>query len=226
MIGIAVILGTITLCLANVDVDNELMEIRTILIRQEKEIKALRNENCVLRADIKKMAVEIDNLKNTDRISRAQVALKAEIERPRNKRLSPEPASAVAFYAYMSASEPNPSLHHALIFNVVKTNVGGGYNQFSGMFSAPSSGLYVFTWTIYTGNHGQTGFSIYVNHDVVGATFGETDNNQNDFDSDSGSMVVSLNAHDNVYIRSSMACSTNVISDVSRRTTFAGWKLN
>lgn len=52
MIGIAVILGTITLCLANVDVDNELMEIRTILIRQEKEIKALRNENCVLRADI------------------------------------------------------------------------------------------------------------------------------------------------------------------------------
>lgn len=172
------------------------------------------------------MAVEIDNLKNTDRISRAQVALKAEIERPRNKRLSPEPASAVAFYAYMSASEPNPSLHHALIFNEVKTNVGGGYNQFSGMFSAPSSGLYVFTWTIYTGNHGQTGFSIYVNHDVVGATFGETDNNQNDFDSDSGSMVVSLNAHDNVYIRSSMACSTNVISDVSRRTTFVGWKLN
>lgn len=226
MIGIAVILGTITLCLANVDVDNELMEIRTILIRQEKEIKALRNENCVLRADIKKMAVEIDNHKNTDRISRAQVALKAEIERPRNKRLSPEPASAVAFYAFMSASEPNPSLHHALIFNEVKTNVGGGYNQFSGMFSAPSSGLYVFTWTIYTGNHGQTGFSIYVNHDVVGATFGETDNNQNDFDSDSGSMVVSLNAHDNVYIRSSMACSTNVISDVSRRTTFAGWKLN
>lgn len=131
MIGIAVILGTITLCLANVDVDNELMEIRTILIRQEKEIKALRNENCVLRADIKKMAVEIDNLKNIDRISRAQVALKAEIERPRNKRLSPEPASAVAFYAYMSASEPNPSLHHALIFNVVKTNVGGGYNQFN-----------------------------------------------------------------------------------------------
>lgn len=252
MIGIAVVLGTITLCYANANIENELMEIRTILIHQKREIKALRNENRVLRADVRKMAVDIDNLKNRNnhtlknseehssdqdggirennfskklktRISKAQVALKAEMERPRNIRLTPEP---VVFYAYMSNSEPNPSIHHALIFNEVKTNVGGGYNEFSGMFSAPSSGLYVFTWTIYTGDHGQTGFSIYVNHDVVGATFGETDNNQNDFDSDSGSMAVSLNAHDNVYIRSSMACSTYVISDVSRRTTFAGWKLN
>lgn len=46
MIGIAVILGiaSITLCNANVNVENELMEIRTILIHQKREIKALRNE--------------------------------------------------------------------------------------------------------------------------------------------------------------------------------------
>lgn len=250
MIGISVILGTITLCYANVDVENELMEIRTILIRQELEIKALRNKNHVLRTDIKKMAVEIEILKNTirlknseehtsdqdegikennfckklkTRISRAQVALKAEIERPRNKRLSPEP---VAFYAYMSANEPNPSLHHALIFDVVKTNVGGGYNQFSGMFTAPSPGLYVFTWTIYTGNHGATGFKIYVNHDVIGATYGETEDVSGDFDSDSGNIVVYLSAHDNVYFRSSFACTTSIISDELRRSTFAGWRLN
>lgn len=65
MIGISVILETITFCYANVDVENNLMEIRTILNRQEKEITALRNENRVLRAYIKKLAVEIDNLKNT-----------------------------------------------------------------------------------------------------------------------------------------------------------------
>lgn len=165
MIGISVILETITFCYANVDVENNLMEIRTILNRQEKEITALRNENRVLRAYIKKLAVEIDNLKNTiilkkkkdgikennfskklkTRISRAQVALKARIERPRNKRLSPIRAREIAFYAYMSANEPNPSLHHALIFDAVKTNVGGGHNQFSGMFSTPTTGLYVFT---------------------------------------------------------------------------------
>lgn len=66
MLGIAVVLGTITLCNAYVDVEHELLEIRTILINQEREIKALKNENRVLRADVKKMAVEIDNLKNSD----------------------------------------------------------------------------------------------------------------------------------------------------------------
>lgn len=64
MIKIAIILGTFFLCYAYVDVENEFIEVRTILMRQEREIKLLRNENRVLRADVKKMAVEIDNLKN------------------------------------------------------------------------------------------------------------------------------------------------------------------
>lgn len=72
MIGISVILGTITICYANVDVENKLMEIRTILNRQEKEITALRNENRVLRADIKKLAVESGNLKNTTSLKKRQ----------------------------------------------------------------------------------------------------------------------------------------------------------
>lgn len=172
------VLGTIALCYANMNVENELMEIRTILNLHEKEIIALRNENRVLRGDVRKMAMEIDTLKNMDnprqaenseeftiardddikgnnssdkiitRIVSDQVTLKGEMERHKSMRLSPEP---VAFYVHMSASEPSPSLHHALIFDEVKTNVGGRYNQFSGMFSAPSIGLYVFTWTIYTG---------------------------------------------------------------------------
>lgn len=66
MIRIAFILGTISLCYAYLDVENEFIEIRAILMRQEREIKLLRNENLVLRADVKKLAVEMDNLKNRD----------------------------------------------------------------------------------------------------------------------------------------------------------------
>lgn len=125
----------------------------------------------------------------------------------------------------MSANEPYPSFHHTLISDDIKSTVGDGYNQFSGMFPAPNGGLQVFTLTIYTGNHGDTGFYIYVNYDVLEGTFAETDNNQNDFESDSGSMVVSLNAY-NVNTRSSMACNTYIISDMKRRTSFPGWRLN
>lgn len=164
MIKIAIILGTISLCYAYVDVENEFIEFRTILMRQEREIKLLRNENRVLRADVKKMAVEIDNLKNRHthmfnseeftisqndsikkdnssnklitKIATEIVSLKTDMKHSRNPRLSPE---LVGFYAYMSNAEPSPSVHHTLIFDEVKTNAGGGYNQFSGMFTAPSS---------------------------------------------------------------------------------------
>lgn len=129
----------------------------------------------------------------------------------------------------MSANEPNPGFHHTLISDYVKSTVGDGYNQFSGMFSAPNGGLQVFPWTIYTKNHGYICgfffFYIYVNYDVLEGTFGETDNNQNNFDSDSGSMVVSLNVY-KVNTRSSMACNTYIISDMKRRTSFPGWVLN
>lgn len=250
MLGITVFLTAAVFCSASVNVENELKEIRRILIQQEMEIQELRNENRVLHASVAKMATEIQKLKADDHgskhegnnsasedeglqtsnntvhlrtiIKNKETASISGTEHTRMSRIVSEP---VAFYSYMASNEPNPSLHHAIIFDVVKTNVGGGYNEYSGMFTAPSSGVYVFTWTIYTGNHGQTQFNIYVNHNVYDSTFGETDNNQHDYDSDSGTMVVSLNAHDNVYIRSAMACTTYVYSGELARSTFAGWKI-
>lgn len=141
-----------------------------------------------------------------------------------SKRLTSTP---VAFYAYMSASQNPPSIHHTLIFDVIKTNIGGGYKKHSGMFSAPVAGVYVLTWTIYSGDHGKTAFGIYVNDDMVCSTFGETDDDNGDYDSDTGVIVVSLNQYDDVFIRSIITCSTTIASFTwNTRTTFAGWKLD
>jgi hypothetical protein len=237
MIGIVGILTVITTCYANSDAsyyETELLQIRVILRRQEMEIKELRSENRVLRADVDRLNVEIQRLRDgldtgpgyyDDDIPKNDYSKEAKIQiRIRHTRVSSEP---VAFYAYMSHDEPNPSLHHSLIFDVVKTNVGGGYNKYSGTFTAPNSGVYVFTWTIYSGTRGQTAFQIYVNDEVVDSSFGDTDDVV-DSDSDSGTMVVSLNAHDNVYIRSAIACNTRIMSMTyyNTRTSFAGWKLN
>ncbi|XP_052067274.1 uncharacterized protein LOC127706659 [Mytilus californianus] len=56
----------------------------------------------------------------------------------------------VAFYAYMSSSIPAPSIHYQLVFDIAKTNIGRGYNHYTGTFNAPIQGVYVFVWTIYT----------------------------------------------------------------------------
>jgi cell division protein FtsB len=243
MIGLVVIFGALTACSANSYVEEELLQIRATLHRQETEIKELRSENQVLRADVDRLNVEVDRLRHgldtapshddeipgngigKEMIQNKQfnIISESDLKRIRHTRASPEP---IAFYAYMSANEPNPSLHHPLIFDVVKTNLGAGYDDFSGMFTAPSAGVYVFSWTVYTGLRGDTSFAVYVNHDIVGGTFGDTDEAL-DSDSDSGTMVVSLNARDHVYMRSSRTSSTNVLSMVySLRTSFAGWKLN
>lgn len=125
----------------------------------------------------------------------------------------------------MSANEPNPSFHHTLISDYVKSTVGDGYNQFSGMFSGRMVDFKCLHGQYTQGIMEIFVFYIYVNYDVLEGTFGETDNNQNNFESGSGSMVVSLNAY-NVNTRSSMACKTYIISDMKRRTSFPGWRLN
>ena len=253
MFGIAVFWGVVVLCAASLDLENELKEIRTILARQEREIqnlqsenRDLRSENRVLQADMRRMVTEIENLKTDNflrtelmsqneelrennrnevlksRILNTEADKKSKIERPRTIRLALEP---LAFYAYMENNEHNPSNHHPIIFNHVQTNEGHGYNELSGVFTAPNPGVYFFTWTIYSGGHGVTRFHIYVNNGVLGYTFGNTDGTDN-YDSNSGSMVVRLNTHDSVYIRSGMDCTTSIISNsYYGRSTFAGWKL-
>lgn len=136
-------------------------------------------------------------------------------------------STPVAFYAYLSTSENAPSNRHTLVFDVIKTNIGRGYNKHSGVFTAPTTGVYVLSWTIYTGDHGRCAFGIYANDDVVCSTFGETDDDKGDYDAETGVIVVSLNQNDVVFIRSIMTCTTRIESGTwNTKTTFAGWKLD
>lgn len=119
----------------------------------------------------------------------------------------------------------NPSIHHAIIFDQIQTNIGDGYNKYSGVVHAPSSGVYFFIWTIYSGGSGETKVVLFVNDCIMGFTYSDT-RSTGSYDSDSAFVVVHLNAHDNVYLRAGFDCSTSLISNpFSGRTSFAGGKL-
>lgn len=134
----------------------------------------------------------------------------------------------VAFYAYMSHTEHNPGPHHTIIFDVPVTNLGNGYNHFSGIFSVPTSGVYVFSWTIADSQGGYVFSELVVNADVVGGILTETVSD-NDRISTTGLIVKEVRQGDVVYVRTSPTGGIhgNIESLVpAQRTSFSGWKLS
>ncbi|XP_061175591.1 uncharacterized protein LOC133184517 [Saccostrea echinata] len=132
--------------------------------------------------------------------------------------------STVAFYAYMSKNLDNPSAGHVLVFDVVKTNIASGYNHHDGIFTAPSQGFYVFSWTIHSWYHSFVYSEVVVNSDSVGRIITNSEDIQDEHVG-SSIVVVALNPGDVVYIRI-RAASGRLASYASIFSSFSGWKLN
>jgi hypothetical protein len=137
---------------------------------------------------------------------------------------TPVPVGLVAFYAYMSANEAPPSNHFTLKFDVVKTNVGGAYNQHSGTFVSPDTGIYVFTYTIFSQARGAIWLNIFVNEDIYGGSISDTQE-AGDYDSETATIVASLNKGDSVNVRATQASTAAVLSSGQAKTSFSGWKI-
>lgn len=131
----------------------------------------------------------------------------------------------VAFYAQMTSVETSPSAHHTLIFDKIRTNVGLGYNNSTGVFTAPREGIYVFTWVIrmVTAEHST---ELLINDDIFGATFLRAKNG--DDGSVSGTVVAHVTRGDVVFVRthSSYAGDGNIHSNVHGQPSFSGWLLH
>ncbi|XP_063399076.1 complement C1q-like protein 2 [Mytilus trossulus] len=245
------IMLTVFRLVLTLNIEEEISEIRMIVKQQQMEILQLQNSNHFLIKENHSFKTAIRQLEEDNLLMRKDINLtigsisstehsefkhNEPLKRKRsttgendlqNSRRAPVvgPLDHVAFYAYMSKDDPSLLKHNQLVFDVVKINIGNGYLNNTGVFVAPSSGTYVFSWTLYTGNHGATYYDLMVNGEIYGSTLGETDDVPGDFDSDSGTVVVSLNTGDNVYFRSIIQTTAFILGRRSARTSFSGWKL-
>lgn len=64
----------------------------------------------------------------------------------------------VAFHAVLSRVLQNAPVNTIIKFGNVPTNEGGGYNRTTGKFTAPTDGVYSFSWT-YCTNRGSTTYT-------------------------------------------------------------------
>lgn len=120
-------------------------------------------------------------------------------------------------------TQANLRQHHTLIYDVVKVNRGQGYHQDDGIFTVPSSGVYVFAWTVAIQTHGWASVELAVNGVVFGSTF--ADGTASDWEHGSGIVVVETHTGDHVYVRMQENGNGVVNSNARGRTSFSGWKL-
>ncbi|CAG2208785.1 C1QL [Mytilus edulis] len=126
----------------------------------------------------------------------------------------PEPRTT-AFYAYMSKTDASPGKGHTLKFDVIKTNINGGYNPFSGIFTVPVDGVYVFTFSLrlYSGVYGA--YEIIKNAEVEGAAIGIIEGTSTQLQV-TETIVFSANKGDIVYVRTHQhSCTQEVFGPMN-----------
>ncbi|XP_052814264.1 multimerin-1-like [Mya arenaria] len=110
----------------------------------------------------------------------------------------------IAFYASIKVDIDGTTANKPFVFNNVITNVGGGYDPSTGVFTARTDGIFVFSLTVRQwsssskGNEGH--FSIKKGDTVVMKVYPDMHNRDNEFDSASGTTVLELRKGDTVYV--------------------------
>lgn len=108
----------------------------------------------------------------------------------------------VAFSAHMNDVHVHVGDNSPFIFNTVVTNIGGCYNNHTGIFIAPYEGLYVFYFIMVNdGNAGTMHAAIEKDGVVLGMGSSDGVGNYNSFDDGSVLITTHLTKGDQVYVK-------------------------
>ncbi|CAC5411494.1 C1QL [Mytilus coruscus] len=197
-----------------------------------EQLKTHSNRLDALRSSILELIVntsaiqnDVNNVRSNDGRLRVHVTRLDHLNAKVNAINARERLHVVAFYAYLSTNRVNPSFHQTLIYDVAKTNSGNGYNAATGIFTAPTTGIYVFTWVtrMYEATYST---ELMVNNAVVGTSFLRV---SHDHDvSASGTVVTKISKGDSVFVRvhSTKGGWGDILSEQYGRSSFAGWLLH
>ncbi|CAC5382182.1 C1QL [Mytilus coruscus] len=142
--------------------------------------------------------------------------------------LLPQPqTSTIAFYAWLSKTELKVGPHHTLILDHVETNSGDAYNHHSGVFTAPSNGIYLFSYTVFPDQHSYGTIELVVNSQSRADTFIDSSPTDHDLGGTTGVAILYLKQNDVCYLRThpTHAFTGNIYSGIYAHTSFSGAKI-
>lgn len=132
----------------------------------------------------------------------------------------------VAFYSFLTRSLHEPIANHVLVYDNVVTNIGGHYNSYTGVFTAPQSGTYVFTFTVYCNAGGYVSLELITNSYTFDGVLCNAEG-ADWYRTASSTAVKQIDQGDVIFIRTyhNGTVSGDILSFINARTCFAGWFL-
>ncbi|KAL4226161.1 positive regulation of dendritic spine morphogenesis [Mactra antiquata] len=108
--------------------------------------------------------------------------------------------SPVAFYAHLGNHHfEHAGVNQIIIYDSIVTNVGNGYNDSLGAFTAPVDGIYVFSSTMVALQHRNAHSSFFKNSDRINTMFASGVESQ--YDTSSSTIVLQLSKGDVITVR-------------------------
>ncbi|XP_041635883.1 cerebellin 11 [Cheilinus undulatus] len=170
------------------------------LTRQEAEVEKLNKDNEALQRRLNATEKELDELKQTSSKGVPRVAFSASL------------ASFGEIYK-------GPCTDKTLIFKRIFSNVGNGYDENTGVFTAPVDGFYFFSFTTYGYNTHVTGAILLKNNSRHISTYEFPSDDGSD--TSSNSVVLQLAASDAVHME--LWDDGRVFDNLNGHTTFSGF---
>ena len=128
----------------------------------------------------------------------------------------------IAFSAYLSHVIPHLSHGHTIKFDQIILNDGNGYNQYSGVFTVPRSGVYLLTFTFDVYDNWQsTGLKLVVNNRNI--VDGIAESNGNKHSMAGNTVIIRLARGEVVRLEAYYSADGEIVSTgTSKLATFSG----
>ncbi|XP_052762589.1 multimerin-2-like [Mya arenaria] len=182
-------------------------------------VAALEMSEGRLRARLLELEQEVTQLKAEREDNIRSNADSADIiRRGLEKRIQ---SSEVAFHAYQSSATCTRD-QQVVIYNTAPVNIGKGFTVSDGIFDAPVTGLYMFSWTVFAEDGYWLESELVVNGHRQG--YIAADSSNTDIVPATGVVIAHVNAGEHVFVRRTAGGGCYIPRDVVRNS-FTGFIL-
>ncbi|XP_061167016.1 uncharacterized protein LOC133175896 [Saccostrea echinata] len=215
------------------DMEAKNLENQKTIGELQKQILDLKQENDLKTSELYKTSQWLHQLMTTTwegNESSLDICRYITHQCPSKPRQDRQTSHYVAFSAYIDNLGGNNHVGNTLLYNNVLGNYGNAYNSSSGIFTAPTDGIYAFLWVTAVRHDSWCSTRMLKNGFILSMTSSNakaTGSNSIESGSGTGFLITYMNHGDTAFVEMNNPHSEtcNIVSNAKALTTFSGWQI-